>query len=469
MRALRSLLVAALLATAAAPAPVLAQSQTPGPALAGDDQPRLGIHVHELDATRARPAAFGAVRLWDSGTAWRRLEPRPGAWDFERLDARVALAAARGQRLLLTLGSTPEWASSRPQERCSYGLGCAAPPARLSDWQHYVDTVSRRYRGRIECYEIWNEVRFQQGEDPADPGGPPMFYSGTLAQLLELSREAARIIRRNDPAACLLSPSFHNASPNWVRNLERYLADGGRGLIDGISFHFYGRTPEETLGAVRAVRRVMAAQGLADRPLWNTEFGFDRPRFVATDGAGADAGAAPADRTVARLAALVARSVVLAASENVARHYWYAFDNRKMGIFHDELAAAPRFGQAMSELADALSTLRFDGCGPLAGALWRCAVRGSAGRSGQVLWSAAPGFAQACVSRRLLGGAFVASGAPGAPGASDASRMLMPALREAGDVAAPPTPAGHDGDTVCVGPAPLLLFPALPAPRPATS
>ncbi|MGB7760106.1 MAG: carbohydrate binding domain-containing protein, partial [Bryobacteraceae bacterium] len=62
-------------------------------------------------------ARFGTLRLWDSGTSWTSLEPEQGVWNWQPLDIWVAAAEQHGVRdILLTLGQTPPWASSNPDD-----------------------------------------------------------------------------------------------------------------------------------------------------------------------------------------------------------------------------------------------------------------------------------------------------------------------------------------------------------------
>ena len=62
-------------------------------------------------------AKFGTLRLWDSGTSWTSLEPVKGVWNWQALDTWVAAAEQHGVRdILLTLGQTPPWASSNPDD-----------------------------------------------------------------------------------------------------------------------------------------------------------------------------------------------------------------------------------------------------------------------------------------------------------------------------------------------------------------
>ncbi len=385
----------------------------------------LGVHVHDPAVAAGLKGGFGAYRLWDTGTAWRRLEPQRGTWDFTRLDAFVELGARQGRPLLLTLGSTPEWASSRPDEPCAYGKGCAAPPASLDDWRRYVDVVSRRYRGRIECYELWNEVRFQQGEDPRDRGGAAMFYSGRNVDLVALARVAAEVIRANDPQACLLAPSFH-VYGDWIRNLDRFLSGGGAGLVDGISFHFYADRPEGSVGALREVGRTLARHRMQDARLWNTEFGFESAVFDGPD--------VSPDQALRRLAALIARSAILGAAAGVTRSYWYAYDNRRMGWPHRDGEPAAAFGAALQTVSDALREHDFSACAAWQGQVWRCTVRAADGRRGVALWSAARDFSPAC-----------------AEGAAPAGEARPVGLHDRFEVRAGRT---------CVGAAPMLLLQA---------
>jgi len=133
-------------------------------------------------STGAMPTfRVGAVRLWDSRTRWADLEPRRGEFDWSILDRLVAGAGRAGLPALLTFGGTPEWAS--PDGALSvYDDGSrASPPDDLADWDRFVDAVVRRYRGRIEAYELWvlaNDRRL---------------YSGSVETLVEMTRRASRM------------------------------------------------------------------------------------------------------------------------------------------------------------------------------------------------------------------------------------------------------------------------------------
>jgi uncharacterized protein (TIGR03437 family) len=200
-------------------------------------------------------ATFGTLRLWDSGTSWTSLEPQKGVWNWEPLDTWVAAAQAHGVKdILLTLGQSPPWASSNPDQVNYVGAGAPAPPANIQDWRDYITAVAQRYKGLIRYYEIWNE--------PNDP----TYYSGTVAELVQLTREAHSIIKAVDPGNTVISPAAY--MPGY---LDQLLQAGIAGYVDIIGHHFYQTPPEATGAAIANVRLVLAKNNVSSIPLWDTE------------------------------------------------------------------------------------------------------------------------------------------------------------------------------------------------------
>lgn len=318
----------------------------------------LGIHFHRLQPAAGEkaittvwpPLGFGLLRLWDSRTRWADIEPRKGDWQFGRVDFYVNEARANGTRVLYTLGSTPAWASARPDEPCSYGQGCAAEPRSLADWEDYVRTVVRRYRGRICCYEVWNEPDFSGPPKPPRVHGG--FYTGTVETLVDMTRIAREVLRAEDPEALLLSPGFVNGAHN---RLAPWLAAGGGQLVDVIAYHFYAWQDEQRmLREIQTVRRVMQQHGLAHLPLWSTEAGVE----VYAEGE-------PMPPSIARrrldrqeAAAMVARQIVLTAFAGLDHYIYYAWDNDRSGM-------VDRAGQAHPARDAIMLTMRWlDGLQP---------------------------------------------------------------------------------------------------------
>ena len=286
----------------------------------------FATHLHRLVAVaepQARVTAWpvgqiGALRLWDSSTRWVDLEPAPSAFEFDRLDAYVAQAQSQGASLLMVLGSAPRWAAARPDEPGPYGPGSAAEPARMADWERYVAALARRYKGRIEAYELWNEPYFS--DLPADRDQPGAFFTGSVATMVELARRTRAVLDREDPRARLLTPGFVGG----VQRFDMFLSAGGGRHVNGVAYHYYAADDREFITLHRAVRAVMARHGVSHLPLYNTESGFG-----AGDAAASDARAAPGR---AGPAALLARSMVLGAFLGIDRFYQYAWDNGRSGM-----------------------------------------------------------------------------------------------------------------------------------------
>ena len=200
-------------------------------------------------------AKFGTLRLWDTGTSWTSLEPVQGVWNWQPLDIWVAAAEQHGVKdILLTLGQTPPWASSQPDDVNYIGAGAPAPPTDNQYWRDYITAVAQRYKGRIRYYEIWNE--------PNDP----TYYTGTVAELAELTAEAYAILKSVDPGNTVLSPAAY--APGY---LDQLLQAGMAQNVDMIAYHFYETPPEAAAADIANVNLVMAANGVSSMPLWATE------------------------------------------------------------------------------------------------------------------------------------------------------------------------------------------------------
>ncbi len=244
------------------------------PGDAGDFAPRnsdpiprsfFGMHLIRLGSHTQWPSfSPGILRLSDTGTTWKDVQPSPG-WDFSsagfrRLDLYLDFVRkhSRDTELLYVLGQTPAWASSDPSAKSAYGLGHNAPPRDLDLWRDYVRTLARRYAGRIRYWELWNE-----------PDYAP-HYSGTVEQMIQLARIAQEELKAADPANKLVSPGL--TSSQGMAWLDKFLASGGGQYVDIIGYHWYFNTsPEGLVSSIDNVRQLLNNYGLGHKELWNTE------------------------------------------------------------------------------------------------------------------------------------------------------------------------------------------------------
>jgi hypothetical protein len=311
------------------------------------------------------PIPFGTMRLWDTGTSWQEIETSDGVFNWRGLDSRLAQASANGKDVLYTFGRVPVWISSVPSQRCGYGLGCAAPPSdvELGDitFKAFVTALvkhSLAATNHIKYYELWNEPDF------------PNFWTGTTAQLVIMNNDASNIIHALDPNAFTVgpSPTGHN-SHHWI---SAWYAAGGNHDIGG--FHT-AASISGTLTEADNVRTVMNANGDISKPLWVTEGNWGASQNSSfTD-----------DQKVAFLA----QEYLLLWSKDIARYYWYAWDNTRYGTLWDSSYGIHKAGRAYELLYKWLvGSTHSQPCSKAGDATWTCNLTLANGNPAEILWNA---------------------------------------------------------------------------------
>jgi hypothetical protein len=276
----------------------------------------------------------------------------------------------------MPLGLTPAWASARPDEPSGYRPGNAAEPRDIAAWRNYVRIVATRYKGRIRAYELWNEVNIKH------------FYSGTPEKLVELARVAYETLKEVDPEIIVVSPSVVGAGGH-LKWLDDYLAKGGGQYADVISYHFYvpKDAPEAMLPLIRQVQAIMRKHKQDHKPLWNTETGW----WIAnTDGTPEDAGIASNWKRLAPSegAAYVTRALVVGKWAGLDRFYWYAWDNRGLGLTEPNGKQLKPSGRAFGATFNWLVGNTLRSCEQTA-SIWSCALVDKNGEEAWLVWSLA--------------------------------------------------------------------------------
>ena len=303
-------------------------------------------------------ARFGTLRLWDTGTSWTSLEPQQGVWNWEPLDIWVAAAEQHGvQDILLTLGQTPPWASTNPDDVNYIGAGAPAPPTDNQYWRDYVTAVAQRYKGRIRYYEIWNE--------PNDP----TYYTGSVAELAELTAEAYTILKSVDPGNTVLSPA-----PYVPGYLDQLLQAGMAENVDMIAYHFYETPPEAAAQAIANVNLVMAEHGVSAMPLW------------ATEGASGDTTTAPESLA----AAYLVRKYLVHLAFGSIRFDWYAWGKATtfcVGTEENDPRTLTEAGRAFGILLAWLRGASLTGASIDSFGTWQIDLTMPGGSRGLIVWN----------------------------------------------------------------------------------
>lgn len=307
----------------------------------------FGTHVIGLaKGGRPMPSRAGAVRLWDSGVAWRLIEPAKGSVRWSLLDAAVTRAERMGaSEIIWVHGSPPRWAAKDPTAPGLYGPGTSSVP----DTAAYLSILRRiatRYKGRITAYEAWNEANIG------------IFYQGSGRSMATLTAKARAVLRRADPDALLVgaSTTVRAKGPvrSWYDQYARALA-ARDWPVDAMAVHLYPKAdegPDVRARYLRTMQGWLSARGWTGA-LWDTEINYGDRRDFATQRV-----AVPQSRA----AAWVARTYIDSLALGVDRVFWYSWNDHSLGI--DQVSAAS--GATLPAGRAFLTVQRW-----LAGAQWR--------------------------------------------------------------------------------------------------
>ncbi len=240
----------------AATAPLGGVNVTPIGALPLSDADRTVAAAHALHASVIR-----------TEMAWSVLEPEPNVFEPHAeafADRLISDAAAAGIRVVLTVDSSPCWASSAPASilsSCSpahSGPANAWPPANPSTYATFVAQVAARYGTHLAGIEVWNEP------DQANQ----LYFAGPekAVRYAALLRAAYPAIKAANAQVPVLAGSLVGSNGIFLRALY---AAGIKGYYDGLAVHFY----TVTLAALRSIHEVQLANG-DGTPLWLDEFGW---------------------------------------------------------------------------------------------------------------------------------------------------------------------------------------------------
>ena len=225
---------------------------------------------------------FGWVRFQ---VEWRQLERAPDQWDPLPLDNIVNQFNSQGINILIVVAKAPDWALAADGDRF------------LTDYarfEHVMQFLSDRYKGRVQAWEIWNEENLA-----SEMGGTvrPKDY-------IELLKAGSAGVREGDPDAKVV---FGGLTPNGVNDPSIAIDDvqylrlvynlGGDDLksaydVMGAHVSSTHNTPDEMypdnpgdqqgwnddpsffFRRAEQLRQVMLDAGEDAKPMWITEFGW---------------------------------------------------------------------------------------------------------------------------------------------------------------------------------------------------
>jgi hypothetical protein len=211
-----------------------------------------------------------AVRV---GFPWRETQPESkGQWNetlMKKADLLMSKLAALNIKVLVVSIGSPAWASG--------GGEVNSPNFKDTDYADYLEQLIKRYPGRIEAIEVWNEPSYPAFLSTTDP----VRYTNIL-------KAAYTRIKQVDSSILVLGASLYGSvynNPDFLRGM--YQA-GAKDYFDVLSTHEYGDTPARSefwkhpapvpytvlLDSIRNnLASIMQEYGDGNKPIWLTETG----------------------------------------------------------------------------------------------------------------------------------------------------------------------------------------------------
>ena len=243
----------------------------------------LGSEDYHLTHPEAFPKLGGAgIRYLRVNFAWYAVERSCcGAYDWSQRDALVRRAAEHNQTILPILYGSPMWlkpSANHPPRS----------PGELEHFKRFSVAVTRRYGAAgsfwyenptvpyrpLLAYQVWNEPNTTAFWDRRpDPGA--------YLQLIRAARDGLRSVdpRNRVIFAGLAARPDATALPNWgsrrflVEFLDRYAADGSRGVFDAAAIHPYATLASQASDHVHEIHSALAERSLPV-DVWITEVGW---------------------------------------------------------------------------------------------------------------------------------------------------------------------------------------------------
>ena len=244
-------------------------------------------------------------------TTWPFIEQTEGVYNWTALDQYVAVAQQHGLPFYWTNANIPKWAAADPTT-CTFYQGthiyaCTSMVAasKMAAFDTFLQTLVLRYKGQITMYELWNEPNVGN------------VFTGTIAQMVTLTKHVYNAVRANDPKALIAGPSSTDA--NYL--LAYFQAGGPRG-VNLIDMHGYpdvgtNDVPEAIVGFKSVNIKInMASIGLQNKPIWDSENSWGGPK---------------ANKDPDYRASFVARSLLEHWSVGLSRSFWYGWDEPVWG------------------------------------------------------------------------------------------------------------------------------------------
>jgi len=278
-------------------------------------------------AAAAIPATFFGMTIYDQthvypsvpigylgkgdATTWPFIEQTEGVYNWTALDQYVSVAQQHKLPFYWTNANIPKWAAADPNT-CTFYQGthiyaCTSMirADKMAAFDTFLKTLILRYKGQITLYELWNEPNVGN------------VFTGTIAQMVTLTKHVYNAVRTYDPNALIGSPSSTGAN-----YLLAYFKQGGPRGVNLIDIHGYpdvtgNDAPEAIIGfKTENIKINMASVGLQNKIIWDVENSWGGQR---------------SNQDTDYRASFVSRSLLEHWSVGIPQSSWYGWDEPAWG------------------------------------------------------------------------------------------------------------------------------------------
>ena len=227
--------------------------------------------------------------------SWGEVEPTRGKFDWGRYDTSASVLARHGIHVYDIFHASPAWSRADRDTK--------APPDDLRDIYQFAQELARKFNGRIQTWEVWNEPDID-------------FFSQPASELAAFQKAAFLGFRSVDPHPQVLGPSMAMGAGSFADDL---LTNGAGHYMDVWNYHIYA-DPSAYASRSEGFRKLLARHGI-DLPFWVTEAGdaVQGPGGVLTR------------ESRFHQAAFISRAYPQALAAGIDRHFFFVFPFYKEG------------------------------------------------------------------------------------------------------------------------------------------
>jgi polysaccharide biosynthesis protein PslG len=195
---------------------------------------------------------------------WNGIENQQNNWNFERYDVMVNNAGNAGIKVIGILAYDTRWIHP-DQKTHDY-----VPTERMPDFLNYVEKTVEHFKGRVGAWCIWNEPNTSR------------MWKGTVDGFIELTRQAAAVIKKTDSDAVVLGGGFNrNVTGLPKKMINKLFKSGAMENADAVAFHPYEISANRSANLYKQFEKIVNQYGYKDK-IWITEMGYPTEGWYPT-------------------------------------------------------------------------------------------------------------------------------------------------------------------------------------------